>query len=141
MSTYTPQEAAARSGFSIDTLRYYERVGVQPRIRRTRSGRRAFSDLDLKWLALLRCLRDTGMPIIEIHQFVDLMRDEQGRVEERLAVLVAHRRRVQEQVARLQQHLGQLDKKIDIYQRGEVWDPRHEPEESGLATVSQSIAP
>jgi DNA-binding transcriptional MerR regulator len=135
---YTPQEAAARSGFSIDTLRYYERVGVLPRIGRTGSGRRVFSDLDLKWLALLRCLRDTGMPITEVHQFVDLMRNDQGAVEERLAVLVAHRRRVREQVARLQQHLGQLDKKIDTYRRGDVWNPQ-EPDESEVATTSHAV--
>lgn len=123
MSSYTPQEAAAHSGFSLDTLRYYERIGLLPRIRRTRTGRRLFSDLDLKWLTLLRCLRDTGMPITEMQQFVRLMRDGQGTVDERLAVLLAHQRRVQEQIARLQQHLGQIGEKIDIYQRGQVWNP------------------
>lgn len=117
---YTPHEAAARSGFSLDTLRYYERVGLLPRIRRTGSGRRCFSDLDLKWLALLRCLRDTGMPITEMQQFVSLMRDGTGTTQDRLAVLLAHQRRVQDQVARLQQHLGQIQDKIDTYRRGEA---------------------
>lgn len=125
MSSYTPQEAAAYSGFSLDTLRYYERIGLLPRIRRTPSGRRSFTDVDLKWLALLRCLRDTGMPIGEMQQFVRLMQDGQGTTEERLAVLLAHQRRVQEHIARLQQHLGQIRDKIDIYQRGQVWSPSH----------------
>ena len=118
MSTFTPQEAAAHSGFSLDTLRYYERVGLLPRIRRTGSGRRSFSDLDLKWLNLLRCLRDTGMPITEMQRFVSLMRDGQGTTDERLAVLLAHQRRVQDQVERLQRHLGQIQDKIDTYRRG-----------------------
>ena len=120
VSSFTPQEAAAHSGFSLDTLRYYERVGLLPRIRRTGSGRRSFSDLDLKWLALLRCLRDTGMPITEMQRFVGLMRDGQGTTDERLAVLLAHQRRVQDQVERLQQHLGQIQDKIDTYRRGEA---------------------
>lgn len=123
MSSYTPQEAAAYSGFSLDTLRYYERIGLLPRIRRTRSGRRSFTDVDLKWLALLRCLRDTGMPIAEMQQFVRLMQDGQATTDERLAVLLAHQRRVQEQIARLEQHLGQIRGKIDIYQQGKVWSP------------------
>jgi DNA-binding transcriptional MerR regulator len=139
--SYTPQEAAAHSGFSIDTLRYYERVSLLPRIRRTGSGRRVFSDMDLKWLALLRCLRDTGMPITEMQQFVRLMRDEQGTVQERLAVLLAHQRRVQEQVARLQQHLDQLGDKIDIYRRGEVWNPRHEDSRTEVAKASKATNP
>lgn len=125
--SYTPREAAAHSGFTIDTLRYYERIDLLPRIRRTVSGRRSFSDLDLKWLALLRCLRDTGMPIAEMQQFVRLMRDGQGTLDERLAVLVAHEQRVRDQVGRLQQHLGQLREKIERYQGGQVWDPRPGP--------------
>jgi DNA-binding transcriptional MerR regulator len=141
VSSYTPQEAAAHSGFSIDTLRYYERVGLLPRIRRTGSGRRVFSDMDLKWLALLRCLRDTGMPITEMQLFVRLMRDGQGTVEERLAVLLEHQRRVEEQVARLQQHLGQLRDKIDTYRRGEVWNPRHERGGTEVATASGATDP
>jgi DNA-binding transcriptional MerR regulator len=44
----TPKQAAATSGFSLDTLRYYERIGLLPRIRRTAAGRRAqiFHDLE-----------------------------------------------------------------------------------------------
>jgi DNA-binding transcriptional MerR regulator len=121
MSSHTPKQAAALSGFSLDTLRYYERIGLLPRIRRTRSGRRSFTDVDLQWLALLRCLRDTGMPITEMQQFVCLMRDGQATTDERLAVLVAHQRRVEEQVARLQQHLGQIRDKITTYRQGQAW--------------------
>jgi len=118
---YPPQEAAARSGFSLDTLRYYERIGLLPPIRRTRSGRRSFTELDLTWLALLRCLRDSGMPITEMQEFVRLMRDGQGTTGERLAVLLAHERRVEEQIGRLRQHLEQIRSKIDTYRQGRAW--------------------
>jgi DNA-binding transcriptional MerR regulator len=127
VSSFTPRQAAALSGFSLDTLRYYERIGLLPPIRRTGTGRRSFTELDLKWLALLRCLRDTGMPIVEIQQFVRLMRDGQGTTDERLAVLLEHHRRVEEQIERLQQHLGQIRAKINTYQRGEVWNPTDTP--------------
>lgn len=40
MTTYSPAEAAAESGFSIDTLRYYEREGILPPIERSAGGRR-----------------------------------------------------------------------------------------------------
>jgi hypothetical protein len=81
--------------------------------------------MDLKWLALLRCLRDTGMPIAEMQHFVRLMRDGQGTTQERLAVLLAHQRRVQAQITRLQQHLGQISDKIDIYRHGQAWTGPH----------------
>jgi DNA-binding transcriptional MerR regulator len=119
--SHTPKQAAAISGFSLDTLRYYERIGLLPRIRRTAAGRRVFSEVDLKWLALLRCLRDTGMPVAEMLRFVRLMNDGAATVAERADILTAHHQRVENQIDRLQAHLEQIRTKIDIYRDGEPW--------------------
>jgi DNA-binding transcriptional MerR regulator len=121
--SHTPKQAATSSGFSLDTLRYYERIGLMPRIGRTATGRRVFSEIDLKWLGMLRCLRDTGMPIAEMLQFVRLMNGGTATVTERAEVLTAHHRRVEDQITRLQDHLEQIRTKIDIYRDGEPWSP------------------
>jgi DNA-binding transcriptional MerR regulator len=121
VQSHTPKQAAALSGFSLDTLRYYERIGLLPRIGRTATGRRFFTEIDLKWLALLRCLRDTGMPVAEMVRFVRLMNDGAATVSERSEILTAHHRRVEEQISRLQAHLRQIRSKIDIYRDGEPW--------------------
>lgn len=121
MPSHTPKQAAALSGFSLDTLRYYERIGLLPRIGRTATGRRVFSEVDLKWLELLRCLRDTGMPVAEMLQFVRLMNDGAATVTERAEILTAHHQRVEDQISRLQGHLKQIRSKIDIYRDGEPW--------------------
>jgi DNA-binding transcriptional MerR regulator len=120
--SHSPKQAAAISGFSLDTLRYYERIGLLPQVRRTATGRRLFSDIDLTWLGLLRCLRDTGMPIAEMLRFVQLMNGGAGTTE-RIAVLAAHHQRVEDQIIRLQQHLGQIRSKIDHYRDHEPWSP------------------
>jgi DNA-binding transcriptional MerR regulator len=120
---HTPRQAADDSGFSLDTLRYYERIGLLPAIRRTPAGRRTFTDTDLKWLGLLRCLRDTGMPISEMLRFVQLLRDGDATVPERIAVLDSHQRRVRDRITRLEHHLGQLDAKLAHYRAGPVWRP------------------
>ena len=44
---YTPGEVADKTGFSIDTLRYYERIGLLDDIARTPGGQRAFTDDDV----------------------------------------------------------------------------------------------
>ena len=111
------------SGFSLDTLRYYERIGLLPKISRTATGRRVFSEIDLKWLGLLRCLRDTGMPIAEMLQFVLLMNGGAATATERAEVLTAHHQRVEDQIIRLQGHLEQIRSKIDTYRDGEPWSP------------------
>jgi DNA-binding transcriptional MerR regulator len=119
---FTPAEASENTGVSLDTLRYYERVGLLPEVERTTAGWRRFSEIDLKWLGLVRCLRDTGMPIAEIQRFTSLMRGE-GTADERIAVLEIQERRVEEQLARLAEHLAQIRGKIAHYRTGEIWSP------------------
>ena len=58
-------EAAQITGLSVDTLRYYERAGLIDPVRRERNGRR-YEETDLLWLAFLRRLRATGMPIAQV---------------------------------------------------------------------------
>ncbi|PRX47487.1 DNA-binding transcriptional MerR regulator [Prauserella shujinwangii] len=117
MSFYSPAQVSEETGFSIDTLRYYEKIGLLPDVGRTAGGRRRFSDDNLNLLRLLRCLRDTGMPIADMLRFVQLLRAGEERRRERLAVLREHDRRVSEQIARLREHQRLIRHKIDVYER------------------------
>ncbi|BCJ55267.1 MerR family transcriptional regulator [Actinoplanes sp. NBRC 14428] len=83
MPTYTPGEVAEKTGFSLDTLRYYERIGLLDGIARTAGGQRIFDDDDVAWLNILRCLRDTGMPIARMRRYADLSRDPSTAAERR----------------------------------------------------------
>ncbi|WP_262401547.1 MerR family DNA-binding protein [Actinomadura sp. CNU-125] len=74
-----------------------------------------FSDDDLHWLGLLRCLRETGMPIAEMLRYSELVRGEGETVRERLDLLRAHDRRVEEQIARLRDQQRHIHRKIDLY--------------------------
>jgi DNA-binding transcriptional MerR regulator len=112
---FSPSQAAEQSGFSIDTLRYYERIGLLDGIDRAPSGHRQFRDEDLEWLGMLRCLRDTGMPIAQMRRYAELARCGQATLTERLDLLTEHGARVQEQITLLQaQHLH-LREKIAWY--------------------------
>jgi len=119
VNLYSPGETAHRSGFSLDTLRYYEKIGLLPGIARDASGRRVFSDGDLQWLGMLRCLRETGMPIAEMLRYTELARGGDATVRERLELLREHDRRVEEQIARLRVQQKQIQWKIRLYS-GEV---------------------
>ncbi|MFC6881176.1 MULTISPECIES: MerR family transcriptional regulator [Actinomadura] len=115
MSSYSPGETAEKTGFSIDTLRYYEKIGLLSEVARNAAGRRVFSDDDLKWLSMLRCLRETGMPIAEMLRYSELARGGGETVEERLALLQAHDERVEEQIRRLRTQQKQIHWKIGLY--------------------------
>jgi DNA-binding transcriptional MerR regulator len=116
MPFYSPSEVADKTGFSLDTLRYYERIGLLHEIDRTSGGRRRFTDYDVGWLQMVRCLRDTGMPIAEMIRFMTLARgDDDATIPERLAVLEEHDQRIEKRFAQLREHQGQIRKKIDFY--------------------------
>ncbi len=117
MTSYSPAETAEKSGFSIDTLRYYEKIGLLEDIARNSSGRRVFSEGDLAWLSMLRCLRDTGMPIAEMLRYAELVRDGERTLRDRVELLQDHDRRVEDQIARLRAQQDQIRWKIEHYQQ------------------------
>lgn len=112
---YPASQAAEMSGFSIDTLRYYERIGLLNGIERTSSGHRRFRDGDLEWLGVLRCLRDTGMPIAQMRKYAELTSDGEATLAERLSLLTEHDTNVRERIATLQAQHDYLQDKIAWY--------------------------
>ena len=112
----TIAEAAERTGLTTHTLRYYERDGLMLReVDRSTTGHRRYTEQDLVWIDLLTCLRGTGMPISEIRRYAALVRAGAGNELARLDLLREHRHRVLAELARDQEHLGAIDRKIGIY--------------------------
>jgi DNA-binding transcriptional MerR regulator len=119
MSTYTPGQVAERTGFTLDTLRYYERIGLLS-VARTPGGQRQYRDDDIGWLHILRCLRDTGMPIQRMREYAELSRDD-DTVADRIALLEEHDREVEERIATLQAQREHIRGKVAYYRSlGEI---------------------
>jgi DNA-binding transcriptional MerR regulator len=114
-TSLSPSQAAEQSGFSLDTLRYYERIGLLNGISRAPSGHRRFGEDDLEWLGVLRCLRDTGMPIARMRRYAELAREGEPTVAERLRLLTEHDAQVGEQIAALRAQRQHLQEKISWY--------------------------
>jgi len=112
---YSPGQVADKTGFSLDTLRYYERIGLLDGIARTPGGRRTFTDDDLGWLEVLRCLRDTGMPIAQMLRYAELCRSGAGTFAERIELLERHDRAVEEQIGVLRAQQQHIREKISWY--------------------------
>ena len=130
--TRTIQDAAAETGVSRDTLRYYEKIGILPGIARSQSGHRRFSDNDMGWIKLVQCLRATGMPIEDLHAYAELMQQGDSTAGERLRLLEEHRRRNKADMAELEIALDIVDRKIagydEVLARGlNVEPPDHRP--------------
>lgn len=113
--SYTIQQVTKITGISAHTLRYYEKEGLLSDIARSGGGIRLFSDADLEQLNHITCLKGTGMPIKEIKRYIDLCNAGEDTCAERLAILTAQREQVLQQIADLQNHLVNVDRKIEYY--------------------------
>ena len=91
---YSIQEVSEKTGLSAHTLRYYEKEGLILGVERTQGGFRQYTDTDLERLGLICCLKNTGMSIREISRFVQLTREGEHTLEERVALLRDHRDQV-----------------------------------------------
>jgi len=64
----------------IDTIRYYERVGVIPPITRDKNGYRIYAKRDLNWIFLAKSLRKAGLSIESLIEFATLAQSREGNV-------------------------------------------------------------
>jgi DNA-binding transcriptional MerR regulator len=115
--SYAIAQAAERSGLSIDTLRYYERIGLVEPPARDSGGRRSYSDEDMNWLAFLTKLRTTGMPIKMMREYAQLRMRGVGTEARRRQILVEQRKDVLDRITELQGCLDALNYKITRYDK------------------------
>lgn len=67
---FTIREAAEKCGIGSYTLRYYEKIGLLPPPKRDSAGRRCYTETDLRFMRFLKSVKETGMSLEEIHEFV-----------------------------------------------------------------------
>ena len=112
---YTVGQMAKRLGLPLH-VRYYDKEGLLPYVERSNGGIRMFKESDYEWLSIIECLKQSGLSIREIRQYIDLCRQGDETIPERLQLFVNRRRAVQQQMAQLQKTLDMLDYKLWFYQ-------------------------
>jgi len=99
---------------SVDTLRYYERIGLIPFINR-KNGIRYFTEEDCRWVEFAICMRSAGLSIEVLTEYVKLFQQGDDTIEDRKQLLKEQRNLLQYKVIELQKTLARLDKKIENY--------------------------
>lgn len=108
-------EASSRSGLSIDTIRFYEKSEILPKIERGTDGQRRFSAENIDWLTLLYWLRETGMPMKTMHRFATLYQEGDRTIPKRKEILLTHAEHLQKRRADLDRCEEMLAYKLSIY--------------------------
>jgi DNA-binding transcriptional MerR regulator len=114
---YTIKQIAEKTNLTPHTIRYYDKEGMLPFVRRNEAGIREFSDNDLEWIFLICCLKNTGMPIKQIKKFIDLCIVGDETLAIRRQMLLTHRKDTLRKISDLQKNLAKIDAKIEYYNR------------------------
>lgn len=112
----TIKEVGEKYGISGDTLRYYERIGMIPPVGRTSGGIRDYKQEDLSWIELVLCMRNAGLPIEAIIEYVRLYRMGDSTFKARLELLQEQREALIEQKKKIDITLERLNYKIARYE-------------------------
>ncbi len=113
---YSIGEFSKATGLGIHTLRYYEHENLIIPLRNS-SNRRRYSEKDIAWIAFIKRLKATGMPIKEIKKYAALRANGDATLSERMEMLMQHRQSLNERIRQLQEHEAMLDEKIAFYRQ------------------------
>ncbi len=108
-------EVSKKYNIPTDTLRYYEKMGLIPSVNRRESGTRDYSEIDIKWVEFIKCMRSAGLPVKVLKEYVDLFMQGAGTSKRRKEILLTQRDELAEKIKELKKTLKILDAKIDIY--------------------------
>jgi DNA-binding transcriptional MerR regulator len=109
--------ASEKFGLSQDTLRYYERIGLIPRVNRNKSGIRDYTEEDCRWVDYIKCMRGVGLPVEVLIEYVRLFGQGDETIDARKNLLIEQREQLKAKMAEMSKVLERLDGKIDRYEQ------------------------
>ena len=112
---YSIQEVCEKTGLTAHTLRYYEKEKLLPDISRSPGGFRQYTEEDMESLAMICCLKNTGMSLQDIAQFMALTREGDHTLSQRCEMLKRHRESVLGRIEELKRYLDKVTWKYDFF--------------------------
>lgn len=110
-------EVSEHHNISSDTLRYYERIGLIPPVTRNESGIRDYSELDIRRVEFIKCMRAAGLPIETLIEYMALVQQGDDTAQDRQTLLKEQRSLLASRIAEMQKTLELLDYKISVYEK------------------------
>jgi DNA-binding transcriptional MerR regulator len=109
-------EVCERYSISSDTLRYYERIGLIPRVNRNDNGIRDYNETDLKRVEFIKCMRNAGLSIEVLIEYIGLLQQGDSTIEARKRILIEQRELLSCRMKEMQETMDLLDYKIRLYE-------------------------
>lgn len=129
----TITEVSKKFGLSPDTLRYYERIGLIPRVNRNSNGIREYTEEDCRWIEFIKCMRSAGVQVETLIEYVTLLQQGDKTIEARKQILIEQRDKLISRIEEMKRALERLNFKIEQY------EARLVPVENKLKRLAHNI--
>lgn len=113
---YTIGQISKKSGLPISTLRYYDREGLFPNIKRN-SGIRKFGEEEIENIRVIECLKRSGWSLKEIKRFMALRAQGKETYVQRKRLLEEQKRTLEEELRSLEKIHAMLEYKCWYYEQ------------------------
>ncbi len=126
---YTIKEVSEKMDVSEHTLRFWAKSGFFPFITRNKNNIRQFSEQDLEWVRIVKCLRAVGTENKLIKRYVDLCIIGDSTINERYEIIKQTKAKAYQQMENLRKQMDMLDYKENYYQNliknnlNDSWNP------------------
>ena len=132
---YTIKEVSNIMDVSEHTLRFWAKSGFFPFIKKDENNIRLFSQSDLEWVKIVKCLRSVGTENKAIKRYIDLCIIGDSTIKERFEIIKATKQKAQQQMNDLKKQLDILEYKEGYYKNliknnsSDAWNPMNNLQE------------
>lgn len=112
---YTMLQACRETDMTYEALKFYCNEGLIPNVKRDKNNRRVFDSRDVAWIKSLTCLKNCGMSIQEMKDYLELCLQGETTIPRRKEILAVKRRELLERIAQLEESVRYVDEKQQFY--------------------------
>lgn len=126
---YTIKEAVKKASVSEHTLRFWAKSGFFPFLTRDENNIRRFSENDMQWIRIVKCLRSVGTQNKDIKRYIDLCVEGDSTIRERYEIILNTKAKALKQLDELKKQIDVLNYKEDFYKNlmngkmEDIWNP------------------
>ena len=112
---YTMKDVCKMTNMPYETLKFYCNEGLVPNVKRNENNYRVFDDRTVEWIKSLTCLKNCGMSIQEMKEYIDLCFKGKASIPERKEILARKKKNLLAKMTELQNSIDYIDKKQNFY--------------------------
>lgn len=109
------KQACEKTGLTYDTLKFYCNEGLVPNVKRDKNNYRIFNDKDIDWINSLSCLKNCGMSILEMKEYLDLCLQGEKSIPERKEILEVKLRELDHKIKEIRESIDYIHWKQNFY--------------------------